>query len=146
MSRDVRLRRPEGPPLSTTVNPASNGLPRDKRSNGSADQTPIKPFYSPSTSPWGFITSVVSQLVFAITGMLGLAQYAREIVKVYPTNPASLQIRDLDQSQPTGPDVLEDGHHPSSGQEHGEISLRRWIENHVPSLKETFKPTWWLPK
>lgn len=83
----------------------------------------VKPFYLPS-SWWKQLFSVPQQLVFAIAGLLGVANFARQIVRIKPRQPGVLKLRD-------GVD---------------ESNVNEWIEENVPSLQSVFKSSWWLPK
>lgn len=88
---------------------------------------PTKPFYLPKTF-LGKAAALPAQILFAILGMLGIATWARQIVRVVPRVPGLVALR----GQKT-----EDGE--------GE-SVAAWVDRNVPSLKETFTPSWWLPK
>lgn len=91
-----------------------------RRPSCSSTQPPIKPFYLPS-SPIARLLAVPQQFVFAVLGMLGLATYAHQIVRVSAKQSA-----------------------PMPGGVKGTID--QWISDNVPSLKGTFTPAWWLPK
>ncbi|KAK8845607.1 hypothetical protein IAR55_006323 [Kwoniella newhampshirensis] len=69
--------------------------------------------------------------LFFLGGCIGMASYARQIVKILPTQPGLLRIRNGS----------------ASGKEIGteERSLTDWIRENVPSLKGVFRPAHWLP-
>jgi hypothetical protein len=87
---------------------------------------PVKGFFLPNSWISQFL-SVPSQIVFAIAGLFGMANYARQIVKIRPKQDAVLKLRN-------GNGATKEGR------------LSRWIEESVPSLSGSFKPSWWLPK
>lgn len=88
---------------------------------------PTKPFYLPQTLV-GKALALPAQILFAVLGMLGLATWARQIVRVVPRQAAKIVIG---------------GDGEGAGRE---VNLASWIDQNVPSLKGTFKPSWWLPK
>ncbi|KAL1412997.1 hypothetical protein Q8F55_000746 [Vanrija albida] len=90
---------------------------------------PLKSFYLPTSSVLARILALPSQLLFAIMGLVGLAHYARQIVRVRPRNPAPL-VRA----------TAVAGNGASK-----ELTVDQWVEDNVPSLKGTFTPSWWLP-
>ncbi|RXK38700.1 hypothetical protein M231_04010 [Tremella mesenterica] len=76
--------------------------------------------------------SIPSQILFALLGLIGMAQYSRQIVRVTPRDPA---------------DIGDDGgDYKAHEGDSAAINVARWVEENVPSLKGTFKPSWWLPK
>ena len=84
---------------------------------------PVKSFFLPNSWIAQFL-SVPSQIVFAIAGMMGLANYARNIIRIKPKRSGDLEIRGNGGSEP----------------------VAEWIEDNVPSIRGSFKPSWWLPK
>jgi hypothetical protein len=84
---------------------------------------PVKSFFLPNSWISQFL-SVPSQIIFAIAGMFGIANYARNIVRIKPKRSGILDI------------------HGNGGSE----QVAQWIEENVPSLSGSFKPSWWLPK
>ena len=84
--------------------------------------TEIKPFFLPRGWFHGLLT-LPAQIWFAISGLLGIAQYARQVVRVPPARSSAL----IKTSR-------------------GKVGLAEWVDKEVPSLKGTFLPTWWLPK
>lgn len=91
------------------------------------ERHPIKPFYLPG-SWWAQLFTVPQQIIFALAGLLGMANYARQIVRIAPKRPGLLKVR----SRPDGEGEQQD--------------VGQWINENVPSLKKSFKPSWWLPK
>ncbi|OCF36347.1 anon-23da protein [Kwoniella heveanensis BCC8398] len=80
---------------------------------------------------WDFIT-FPSQLLFALAGMIGMAHYARQIVKIAPTNPARIRLaRRSDETEESQPEA--------------EARVDQWIADNVKSLKDVFRPSWWAP-
>jgi hypothetical protein len=99
----------------------------DTQTDYETDQTrsvhPVKSFFLPNSWISQFL-SVPSQIVFAIAGMMGLANYARNIIRIKPKRSGALEIRGNGGSEP----------------------VAEWIEDNVPSIRGSFKPSWWLPK
>lgn len=87
---------------------------------------PIKGFYLPS-SWWTQLFSVPQQILFALAGLVGMASYARQIIRVTPKRAGLLQLR-------------------TGGGQRDEQRVDEWIEDNVPSLWESYKPSWWIPK
>jgi len=83
---------------------------------------PIKPFYIPR-NPLQALLALPGQILFAITGLFGFAQYARQIVRIIPRQPGRVVLRDK-----------------------SEEGLAEWVERNLRSLRGGFTPTWWLPK
>jgi len=102
-------------------------LQRDTQTDYETDQTrsqhPVKSFFLPNSWISQFL-SVPAQIVFAIAGMMGLANYARNIIRIRPQRSGALEIRGNGGSEP----------------------VAEWIEDNVPSISGSFKPSWWLPK
>ncbi len=92
---------------------------------------PIKQFHLP-LSTFRRLLSLPGQIVFAITGLLGLAHYSRHIVLVRPEKSAELNIAKHSKGQRRS--VLD------------KQLLSEWIEENVPSLLGSFTPSWWLSK
>jgi len=84
---------------------------------------PVKSFFLPNSWISQFL-SVPSQIIFAIAGILGMANYARQIIRIKPKRSGLLQIQGGGGSEEVG----------------------QWVEENVPSLSGSFKPSWWLPK
>ena len=84
---------------------------------------PVKSFFLPNSWISQFL-SVPSQIIFAIAGIMGMANYARQIIRIKPKRSGLLQIRGGGGSEEVG----------------------QWVEENVPSLSGSFKPSWWLPK
>jgi len=84
---------------------------------------PVKSFFLPNSWISQFL-SVPSQIIFAIAGMMGIANYARNIIRIRPKRSGLLKLR-------------------GNG---GTESVSEWIDDNVPSLSGSFKPSWWLPK
>ena len=90
-----------------------------------SSQHPIKPFYLPGS--WlSQLLSVPQQLIFALAGLMGIANFARQIVKIKPRQAGAVKVKKGDQETRT--------------------SVNEWIDTNVPSLKGSFTPSWWLPK
>jgi hypothetical protein len=87
---------------------------------------PIKSFYLPS-SWWSQLFTVPQQIVFALAGLIGMASYARQIIRVTPKRAGLLQLR-------------------NGGGQMDQQRVDEWIEDNVPSLWESYKPSWWIPK
>lgn len=87
---------------------------------------PIKAFYLPS-SWWAQLFSVPQQIVFALAGLIGMASYARQIIRVTPKRAGLLQLQ-------------------SGGGQQDQQRVDEWIEDNLPSLWESYKPSWWIPK
>ena len=66
------------------------------------------------------MAALPGSVILTLLSMIGLAAWPRQIVRVWPKNPAALSSKEED--------------------------VATWISKNVPSLKETFKPAWWLPK
>jgi len=102
-------------------------LQSDTQTDYETDRTrsvhPVKSFFLPNSWISQFL-SVPSQIVFAIAGMMGLASYARNIIRIKPKRSGALEIRGNGGSEP----------------------VAEWIEDNVPSISGSFKPSWWLPK
>ena len=96
----------------------------------------VKSFYV-SKNPFQALWHLPAQIFFAITGVLGLAQYARQIVRVVPKLPAALAVR---RAQNNGSDS---GVGDATSKD---VSLGQWVDENVGSLRGVFRPTWWLPK
>jgi hypothetical protein len=79
-----------------------------------------KPFYLPQ-SVVGKALALPAQILFALLGMLGLATWARQIVRVVPRTAGRI-------ARGASEDVTA------------------WVDRNVPSLKGSFTPAWWLPK
>lgn len=97
----------------------------DSDRDDSRPDHPVKEFFLPNSWISQFL-SVPSQIIFAIAGIFGMANYARQIVRIKPKQGAVLKLRGGD------------------GRE--QVGLGQWIERSVPSLSGSFKPSWWLPK
>jgi hypothetical protein len=99
----------------------------DTQSESEIDQAgpdhPVKSFFLPNSWISQFL-SVPSQIIFAIAGIFGMASYARQIIRIKPKRSGLLQIRGGGGSEEVG----------------------QWVEENVPSLSGSFKPSWWLPK
>ncbi|WVF65970.1 hypothetical protein IAT40_000708 [Kwoniella sp. CBS 6097] len=80
---------------------------------------------------WDFIT-FPSQLLFALAGMIGMAHYARQIVKIVPSNPARIMLR-------------QNSIGTKENQSRKEVRVDQWISDNVSSLKDVFRPSWWAP-
>lgn len=87
------------------------------------NHNPVKSFFLPNSWLSQFL-SVPSQIFFAIAGLFGMAHYARNIIRIRPKQSGLISIR-------------------GNG---GSETLSEWIEENVPSLSGSFKPSWWLPK
>lgn len=87
---------------------------------------PIKAFYLPS-SWWDQLFSVPQQIVFALAGLIGMASYARQIIRVTPKRAGLLSLR-------------------NGGGQREQQRVDEWIEDNVSSLWESYKPSWWIPK
>jgi hypothetical protein len=101
-----------------------------------SDKDHIKGFYV-SKNPFQALWHLPAQIFFAITGFLGLAQYARQIVRVAPRLPAALAVR-------TG--YASRANSTADATDTKEVTLSEWVDENVGSLRGVFKPTWWLPK
>lgn len=97
----------------------------DDHENGRSHH-PIKAFYLPS-SWWAQLFSVPQQIIFALAGLIGMASYARQIIRVTPKRAGLLQLR-------------------SGGGQQDQQRVDEWIEDNVPSLWGSYKPSWWIPK
>lgn len=86
---------------------------------------PIKAFYLPA-SWWEQLFSVPQQIVFALAGLIGMASFARQIIRVTPKRAGLLTLR--------------------NGGRGEQQRVDEWIEDNVPSLWESYKPSWWIPK
>lgn len=108
----------------TTAHTMTRQSPRQsiqrRRSSCSQHQPSIKPFYL-SNSPVSRLLALPQQALFALLGMVGLATWAHQIVRVRSKQSAAMP-----------------------GGVGGTID--QWITENVPSLKGTFTPAWWLPK
>ncbi|KAK6905284.1 anon-23da protein [Kwoniella mangroviensis CBS 8886] len=92
---------------------------------------PFKPFTkrsSPNVLIIKFkeLLSLPYELFFAITGLMGIANYVRHIVQIIPSKPATISLREIGGAKP-------------------EVRVDRWIKDNVESLKGVFKPAWWAP-
>ena len=96
------------------------------------DNDNIKPFLLPNPSFLSWLLSIPSNIWFAISGLLGLASYTRQIVSVAPRSPAAINISRSHAKLANG---------DSKG-----VRLDDWVERNVPSLKGVVRPAWWLPK
>lgn len=96
---------------------------------------PIQPFFLPQ-SIFHQVLLFPRQLVFAIAGFLGLAHYARQIVRVVPRRPGVVRL--AGSSTPT----LIEGINPRRE----DVRVDKWIEENVKCLEGSFRPSWWLPK
>ena len=86
----------------------------------------IKRWYTPMTQ----LESILffpHQVLFALLGMVGLAHYPRQIVRIRPHKPALIASE-------------------SDDAEGEKEDLGRWVDRNVPSLQGSFTPSWWLPK
>lgn len=106
------------PLISREFPPHPRPSPRDKPSSSPR----IKPWLLPQTLLEQFIT-LPQQLLFVLLGMLGLASYARQIVRVNAAKPAQIVLKDKKKED-----------------------VAAWINRNTPSLSGTFKPAWWAPK
>jgi hypothetical protein len=97
--------------------------PSDSDNEQQRPDLPVKSFFLPNSWLTQFL-SVPSQIIFAIAGLMGIANFARQIVRIRPKRSGVLQLRDEGGSEP----------------------VAQWIEENVPSLQGVFKPSWWLPK
>lgn len=104
-----------------------------KTHTASHSPLPIKSFYLPTSSVFARILALPSQLLFAIMGLVGLAHYARQIVRVRPRTSAPL-VRSAAAAA------------AAKETSSAELTVDQWVEDNVPSLKGTFTPSWWLPK
>lgn len=82
----------------------------------------VKPWLLPQTLFEQLIT-LPQQLLFVLLGMLGLASYARQIVRVNAAKPAEIVLKNKKKED-----------------------VASWINRNTPSLSGTFKPAWWAPK
>lgn len=122
----MTIRRRERPSEDSTVDRLlQSGDDSDTDFEVSRPDHPVKEFFLPNSWISQFL-SVPAQIVFAIAGIFGLANYARQIVKIRPRQGAVLKLKSETGLEQTG--------------------LNRWIEENVPSLSGSFKPSWWLPK
>lgn len=64
-------------------------------------------------------------------GMLGLAHYARQVVRVRPSHAGLIALKRK------GDKIETEG---------GKVSVDEWITKNTPSLSGDFTPSWWLPK
>jgi hypothetical protein len=96
-------------------------------------------------STFSHFLAAPSKLWFTILGMLGLAVYPRQIVRVFPSKPGSLAL-----GQGKGRSRIQDEDEADGWQgvegERREMSVNEWVGENVPSLRGTFTPAWWLPK
>lgn len=102
--------------------------PRPTRPN--VPRSPSRDRSIPRIKPWLLPQSLLEQLItlpqqllFVLLGMLGLASYARQIVRVNAAKPATITLKNK---------KTED--------------VAAWINRSTPSLSGTFKPAWWAPK
>jgi hypothetical protein len=80
------------------------------------------------------VLALPSQILFALLGMLGLAHYARQIVRVRPRVAGTVALK-----------ASEAGVAAESGA--GKIvDVDAWITQNTPSLSGSYTPSWWLPK
>ncbi|CAK9783619.1 unnamed protein product [Cutaneotrichosporon oleaginosum] len=107
------LHPPSSPPEVTSAPQLPTPLP----------STPPAPTPHSFYLPQGLVGKALAlpaQLLFALLGMLGVATWARQIVRVVPRSAGTIAR-----------DAAED--------------VTAWVDRNVPSLKGTFKPAWWLP-
>ncbi|WWC66635.1 uncharacterized protein I206_100538 [Kwoniella pini CBS 10737] len=109
-----------------------DGNTDQRRSSIDKDNLNYKPFTkrsAPNIILFKFqeILTFPSQLFFALTGLMGIANYVRQIVQIVPTRPATLSIRR------NGTNLVE------------EIKVDKWIKDNVKSIQGVFKPAWWVP-
>lgn len=123
-----RRAQAESSPSSADTSDADDHLQEvdkgDGQENGNGH---VKPFYLPS-SWWAQLFSVPQQIVFALAGLFGMANFARQIVRVTPKRPGYLKLRG------------------GRGGEGEQQDVAQWINANVPSLRESFNPSWWIPK
>jgi hypothetical protein len=91
--------------------------------------------------------------LLTILSLVGLASWSRQIVKVVPSKPARLTLRNgiAPRREPGGGDLHNVNGQPSDvsqevGHDKEGVSLAEWVGRNVGSLKGTFRPSWWLPK
>jgi len=80
--------------------------------------------------------------------MMGLAHYARQIVRVRPKVPGTLLLKPKTLEEENASDaasstVESDATEVASARE---VNVDQWITKNTPSLSGTFTPSWWLPK
>ncbi|KIR31098.1 anon-23da protein [Cryptococcus deuterogattii MMRL2647] len=80
----------------------------------------------------GALFSNISNSVYSLVGSLGMARWARDIVRIVPRNPGVVNLRSN-----LGSGGAKGGK--------GSKSLTEWIDESVPSLKGRFTPAAWLP-
>lgn len=90
------------------------------------------------------ILALPGTILLSLLSMVGLASWPRQIVRVVPKSSVKLASHTgfrggrLDGSgKGENSATIGTGKHPI---------LADWVTNSVPSLKGTFKPSWWLPK
>ncbi|KAL7418672.1 hypothetical protein Q5752_006355 [Cryptotrichosporon argae] len=115
---------------------------------------PTKPFYF-ARSAHASVLSLPAQVLFALAGLVGLAHYARAIVRAAPRRPGVVHVRAWEGDGVDG-EPSEGGSGGEASEVESEVdedklggrstSVNRWIDENVPSLKGAFTPAWWLPK
>ncbi|OXG51937.1 anon-23da protein [Cryptococcus neoformans] len=80
----------------------------------------------------GALFSNISNSVYSLVGSLGMARWARDIVRIIPSNPGVVKLRSS-----LGSGGAKGGK--------GNKNLTEWINASVPSLTERFTPAAWLP-
>ncbi|WWC85872.1 uncharacterized protein L201_000739 [Kwoniella dendrophila CBS 6074] len=74
-----------------------------------------------------------SQFFFALAGLMGIANYVRQIVKIIPTKPATICLSQKGVSNSNNNDRRRT------------VKVDQWIKENVKSLEGVFKPSWWAP-
>lgn len=81
----------------------------------------------------GALFSNISNSVYSLVGSLGMARWARDIVRIVPYKPGIVKLRSS-----LGSGGAKTGK--------GNKNLTEWINESVPSLMGRFTPAAWLPK
>jgi hypothetical protein len=151
----MRRRVSQSHSLSTSFGPRSASGIKSKSTSKSFKDHPVKQLYLPQGLV-SYVLSLPSQILFAILGMLGLAHYARQIVRVRPRSPGTVMLRaNKAESNGTANSSAGAATETATGtgteteagtEEGGQVDVDAWIMRNTPSLSGSYTPSWWLPK
>ncbi|WVQ80965.1 hypothetical protein IAT38_003072 [Cryptococcus sp. DSM 104549] len=90
------------------------------------------------------ISHFLASHLTALLGLMGLAHYTRDIVKILPNKPGVVRVR-VNPATGRATGTPGDDVKETTGEQVEERSVVEWVTDSVPSLKGTFTPASWLP-